>query len=91
MIREETVSVVIEYGEPGPEHTIEAVHAKGRASREDWRRLQPCSVSLFPHEFREHLGGDVEQIAQGIYRWRGVYDARKGISAEYSDPADLIT
>jgi len=95
MIREEMVPVVVHY-EPDSAHKrdveaiLAAVQNKKVASRKEWRRLQLYAVSLFPHEFRKHLGSDIEQVIEGVYRWRGVYDLKKGISAEYTDPADLI-
>jgi len=90
LIREDTVPVVVDYGEPGPRDALETVRTKGGASRGDWRKLQPYSVSLYPRDLRRYLGGDVEEIARGIYRWRGEYDPKKGISADCRDPADLI-
>lgn len=89
MIREDTVPVVVYYGDSGPSALLSEIKAKGFASREDWRALAPFTVSLFSNDFRKSRNSIIEVI-EGLYAWTGHYDARSGISHELPDPADLI-
>jgi len=92
MIRDQTVGVVVHYGDPGPAQLLSRIRLQKSIFRQDWRRLQPYTASLFQHELEEHLrGGDAEQIVEGIYVWVGPYDKAKGLSRGLADPADLIT
>lgn len=54
----------------------------------DHRRLQPCVVSMFEHEF-EKRRAYVEEISEGVFVWNGNYDELRGIEDVSLDPADL--
>ncbi len=91
MIRDDTVPVVIYYGDPGPAAVIEEIERKGFASRDDWRALATHTTSVYPNDLRRYLQrGDVRQILDGLYVWIGHYDRRFGLSEELPDPADLM-
>ena len=61
-------------------------------SRESWRTLQPYLINLFDHEaLRLERDGWLVRIADGLYRWEGGYDNRRGIVEALYDPADLVS
>lgn len=91
MISEDTVPVVVPYGDPGPDAVLQAVQAKGSANRDEWRRLQNLSVGIYRYSARKYEDeGLIRQVIDGLYVWSGVYNERTGISAECPDPADLV-
>ena len=47
MIDEDTVGVIVNYGEPGPERVLQKVRQLGRVGRDDWRQIQPYVVNLY--------------------------------------------
>jgi len=86
LIPEDTVPVVVPYGE----WRERLRDFQSAPSMETWRRLQPYVVGLFRHQvkaFREHLD-PVE--GWDVYVWRGEYDPKRGLVADYDDPSDLI-
>jgi CRISPR-associated endonuclease/helicase Cas3 len=87
LIEQETVSVIVPYGEAG-ERLGEWLKQPGRMT---WRRLQPYLVGLFRHEaakFKKE--GLLEPLGEGFYRWNGGYDERMGLVGPIYDPGDLI-
>ena len=91
MIRNATVPVVVRYGEPGPDELIAKLRAGNHASKDDWRKIQQYTVGIYQHELRQFLTeGLVEPIIEGLYKWVGSYDELRGISCDFTDPADLI-
>ena len=91
MISEDTVPVVVPYGDPGPGVTLRAVQAKGSANREEWRKLQNLSVSIFRHSATQYeQDGLIKPVLDGLYEWTGIYNKHTGISADCPDPADLV-
>ncbi len=91
MITEDTVPVVVRYGDPGPGNVLDAVRCNGHASRDDWRNLQAYTVSIFQGQFQRYLNdGVIDQVIEGLYVWAATYDERTGISEQFTDPADLI-
>jgi CRISPR-associated endonuclease/helicase Cas3 len=87
LIEEETVSVVVPYGEAW-QRLEEWMKDPGHVT---WQRLQPYLVSLFRFEtakFKKE--GLLEPLAEGLYRWTGGYDERLGLVGPVYDPGDLI-
>jgi hypothetical protein len=92
MIDDATVPVIVQYGEPGPEETLNAVRAKGGIAGGDWRSLQQYAVNIYRHRFEQYVKeGLVEEVLDGLYLWKGGYHATKGVAQESADPADPIT
>jgi CRISPR-associated endonuclease/helicase Cas3 len=59
--------------------------------RDTWRRLQPYIVNLYRYELESlERDGWVDKPAEGLYRWNGGYDKKRGIRAYY-DPSDLVS
>ena len=91
LIPDDTTPVVINYDERASE-IIERIKRRGLRSQ-DLRALQPYLVNLRSNEFKqtETLR---EQIAEGIWLWRGDYNSIKGIAIGKEpilyDPADLF-
>jgi len=86
LIPEDTVPVVVPYGE----WRERLEDFQSAPSMERWRRLQPYVVGLFRHQvkaFREFLD-PVE--GWDVYVWRGGYDPKRGLVADYDDPSDLV-
>ena len=91
MISEDTVPVVVPYGDPGPEAMLRTVKFKGSANRDEWRKLQNLSVSIFRHSATQYeQDGLIKPVLDGLYEWTGIYNEHTGISAECPDPADLV-
>ncbi len=91
MITEDTVPVVVRWCDPGPGDVLDAVRRKGHVSRDDWRKLQSYTVSIFRWQFQQYLSdGLIDQVIDGLYVWAASYDERTGISEQLTDPADLI-
>lgn len=87
LIEEATVSVVVPY-QDAPERLEAWQKAPSWAT---WQRLQPYVVSLYDREaHRLEQEGWLEAVTEGLYRWRGKYDRRKGIVEAVHDPSDLI-
>lgn len=90
LIAEDTVPVVVRYRAEVDDILHEV---RNGVNRSLIRRLQPFLVNLFRGEFNKaQEEGLVEEIAQGLFAWRGSYDPIKGlVAAEVAhDPADLI-
>ena len=87
IIADQTVPVVVPYGEGF--RRLE--QWKEQPGLQTWRRLQPYVVNLYLWEARRlEEDGWLEKVSEGLYRWRGAYDERRGlVEAEY-DPADLV-
>lgn len=87
LIDQDTVAVVVDYKD-GYDLAREYVdHPTTRKVRE----LQHYTVNLYRHEIERHArDGWVTQLAEGLYRWDGKYDDRRGIQPGLHDPADLI-
>lgn len=87
LIEEDTVPVVVPYGE-ALERLEEWLKSPGWRV---WRGLQPYIVSLLKREvFPLERAGWLEGVTEGLYRWRGKYDERKGLVQALYDPSDLI-
>lgn len=91
MIREETVPVVVYYGDPGPSCLLNAIRQRGFTTRDDWRRLQSFSVSIFRRQADQYIReGLIQELLEGLYLWHGGYDAVTGIAEGCPDPSDLV-
>lgn len=91
-----TIPVIVSYNGPNEKHKREREGLIGRIGRTglwsgDHRKLQPYAVSLFEREF-ERNGGLMDEIADGVYLWKGNYDELRGIEVEEGklDPEALI-
>jgi CRISPR-associated endonuclease/helicase Cas3 len=60
---------------------VERIRAEGELQRGDFRKLQPYVVGLYPKQF-EQAAGDREEIAEGVWVWRGEYDDKTGLQLE---------
>ncbi len=87
LIRDETVPVVVQYGDF--DQALEAWRKEPCAR--NWRRLQPYLVSLFDHDARRFRNeGWLGELSEGLYIWLGSYDERSGIVPAIADPSDLV-
>lgn len=87
LIDRDTVPVVVDYGDSLTllERWLD------RPNQMTWRLLQPYLVNMLRSEARTfEEAGWLVQVSDGLYRWLGQYDERKGIQAMY-DPSDMIT
>jgi len=90
MIREDTVPVVVPYGNY---ETALTTVLRSPSQCSAWRELQPYIVSLYEMQYRiacdQGLIGTIdERIPVGL--WSGVYDSLRGVAQMRRDPADLI-
>jgi CRISPR-associated endonuclease/helicase Cas3 len=79
LIPDDTVPVAVEWG--GSKGLLESIEASGEPiRREGLRALQPYLVSLrrWDHQ-RAVEAGRCREIAPGLWRWEGRYDASMGI------------
>jgi CRISPR-associated endonuclease/helicase Cas3 len=87
LIKEDTVPVIVRYGE----YKKALDKWSNYKDREAWRHLQPYIVNIYKREVATFFGdGFLSDISDGLYLWEGVYDELKGISAIQRDPSDLI-
>ncbi len=88
LIREETLPVVVRYGEY--QKALEQwLNYPGKNA---WRQLQPYVVSIYKREAGNYLrDGLLSDLGEGLYRWEGKYDELKGIGEMQWDPSDLMT
>jgi CRISPR-associated endonuclease/helicase Cas3 len=49
-------------------------------SRKDYRRMREYSVSVYPNFMREQQA-QIEEIAEGLYVWTGLYNDKTGLAA----------
>lgn len=79
LIADDTTPVVVKYGEGWDtldDVVTKAEHA-GFVHRDDWRRLQPYTVSLYEHALEEAVRhGNAHEVIPdlGLWRWDGGYD-----------------
>jgi CRISPR-associated endonuclease/helicase Cas3 len=57
---------------------VERIRGEGALRPGDLRRLQPYAVGLFDRDFAR-LADRREEIAEGVWAWRGEYDNVRGI------------
>lgn len=87
LISESSVPVIVQYQEADPrreaerQRLIERIRREGELRGGDHRKLQPYTVSLFEREFEQN-STLAEEIAEGVYLWRGDYDGLLGIRLE---------
>jgi CRISPR-associated endonuclease/helicase Cas3 len=86
-IEEDTIPVVVHYQE-----SLERLSEWLRdPNRHTWQRLQPYLVGLYRHEGTQlEREGWLEPVTEGLYRWKGSYDGKRGIGEVVYDPADLV-
>lgn len=103
LIKDDTTPVVVDYGR-GWDVLDDVVHRAehtGFVHRDDWRRLQPYTVSLYDHVLEEARGrGDVREVGPDLWRWDGGYDAGtlhrgqteggRGLHSDGPSAADLV-
>jgi len=92
MIADDTAPVVVHYGSPDLDNLLAVIKYKGSANRDEWRRLQSLSVSIWRSLVSKYeQQGFVKPVIEGLYEWTGVYNRQTGISTtECPDPADLV-
>jgi len=91
MIREDTQSVVVASYDEQVRSILERLAPKRAITREDWRMLQPYTVTLYRRDMETaRRKGLVEELLPGLWIWRGGYDARLGIRDIARDPSDLV-
>jgi CRISPR-associated endonuclease/helicase Cas3 len=89
LIPQDTIPVVVPYGEAWPKRLAEWQNAP---SRKSWRRLQPYLVNIYKSDVAR-LDTWLEQISEGLYRCHEMgYDAKehRGLIGGIIDPSDLI-
>lgn len=78
LIPDETVGVVVRYRDgdhPKRERRLDQIARRGFATRDDFRALQPYTVSLRkPDHERAVQEGLASEVAPGLWRWLGSYD-----------------
>lgn len=79
LIEDDTTPVVVDYGDGWEvlEGVLETAEHAGFVPRDDWRRLQPYTVSLYEHALEEATQkGHVRQLGDDLdlWRWDGGYD-----------------
>src|SRR3989338_4056727 len=63
---------------------------KRQPCRRTWQRLQPLLVNMFDYEVQKlRAEGWLEQISDGLYLSRCMYDKLKGLVPAIYDPSDL--
>lgn len=80
LIEDDTTPVVVDYGDGWfvLNDILETAEHAGFVHRDDWRRLQPYTVSLYEHALDEAAkNGNVHQLGEDLdlRRWDGGYDA----------------
>lgn len=93
LVSENSVAVVVRYGEDGEEggkldRLLKRVRKTGMWGG-DHRRLQPYVVSMFEDEFKKKREW-AEEVAEGVFVWTGGYDGLRGIEQVETDPTALI-
>lgn len=97
LIDDEAVPVVVPYPAAGPaaearEAVLKAIGRQGQAYTLDFRALQPYVVNLRERAHQEAVRQNLcVEIAEGVWRWTGRYDALHGLVFEISyltDSAD---
>ncbi len=87
LIKEATVPIVVPYRDA--EARLEAW--RRAPGWQAWQQLQPYVVGLFQRDVqRLEQEGWVEPVTEGLYRWQGDYNLRRGIVEAVHDPGDLI-
>jgi len=88
LIEEDTVPVVVDYGEG----LLRLDDFRRQPSKQAWQRLQPYLVSLYRKDAQRYIGGLLEELSDlpGLYRWWGEYDDLVGLVEALLDPSDLI-
>ena len=79
LIADDTTPVVVKYGDGWSilEKVVAKAEHAGFVHRDDWRRLQPYTVSLYEHALEEAVRrGDAYELVPdlGLWRWDGGYD-----------------
>jgi len=84
-----TVPVVVPYR--GQAAVVSKAAAGNHLGREDFRRIQNHSVSLWPHQLDEALSrGLCREVRPGLYQWLGGYEEKLGIVMEGLAPEKFI-
>jgi CRISPR-associated endonuclease/helicase Cas3 len=89
LIPEETIPVVVPYGEEWRDRLNGWLEAPSRRS---WQRLQPYLVNIYKSDITS-MGTWLEQVSEGLYRCLEFgYDAKghRGLMGAVPDPSDLI-
>lgn len=92
MIPDDTVPVVVPYckGMKGRAAWMKRLDAwLVKPNRRTWQRLQPFIVNIYRYEL-QNLGGDIEEVSTGLYKWRSFYDDNFGMVSVLADPSDLV-
>ncbi len=80
LIDDDTSPVVVKYGDGWDvlDEVLETAKHTGFVDRDDWRRLQPYTVTLYEHAMEEAAqNGHVHRLSDDLdlWRWEGGYDA----------------
>lgn len=92
IIPDDSVSVIIDNFSDGQlPVSIRGIKKKGFVSREEWRLLQPYTVSFKKYKLDELIKEDlVVELAEGLYIWAGKYDSNIGIEVEGYSADDFV-
>lgn len=80
LIEDDTTPVVVGYGEGWSilNEVVETAEHAGFVHRDEWRRLQPYTVSLYDHALQEAVqNGNARELVPDLdlWRWDGGYDS----------------
>lgn len=90
MIKDDTIPVVVDYGEKVRELLAE-IKKGDRLTRESMRRLQPFLVNIYVNQKSRLLKeGYLLEVVEGLYEWLGKYDSLCGLVEETRDVEDLV-
>ncbi len=99
LIPDKTVNIIVENYQGHSkaeldelEKIMSSLKKKGFISREEWRRLQLFTVSIYEHSKRKLVKkGLISEILEEVYLWGGKYDEKTGLVSEVSYTAgDLL-
>jgi CRISPR-associated endonuclease/helicase Cas3 len=77
LVEDAHADVIVEY-DAHARALVGRIRSEGELRPGDLWRLQPYVVGLFPHQF-EREAQNIEEIAEGVWLWRGEYDSVRGI------------
>ncbi|MCK8823997.1 CRISPR-associated helicase Cas3' [Fuchsiella alkaliacetigena] len=91
IIPDDSFNVIIENYQEIEGYNPAVIRKKGFISREEWRLLQPYTVSLKKYRLNEYLKeGYISELIEGVYIWGAKYDQDLGIKVDNYE-ADSLT
>jgi len=95
-IPHETIPVVVSTWQPDKDKVnkiLDSIRGKlasgSGPSRDDFRKLQPYIVNLYPYQYQE-CADWIDESIDGIHKWTGPYDSVRGLITESIKSEDLL-